>query len=272
MEISTNLGFYLPSSASDDIADINQISDNFRNLDEYIPGMFREVKADIRTKQDVLVSGKNIKSVNGKSLLGEGNLELSIEVDQTYNPTSENAQSGKAVAEAVGSVEDAIDEIIELQELYIYGENLIKRPYPIEAGSPLPDGVSASVSNNGVITINVDGIVTDATGNILIGVVTNLNAGSYKLAYPKSIITDDDYTDTGMWAHEIIVSNPSTNETLSTVELERKTVTNENRYISFDIQESGTIAVTYNYRSAGVAMANVAKSVQVVIKPKLYKV
>lgn len=54
METSTNLGFYLPSSDSDDIADINQISDNFRNLDEYIPGMFREVKADIRTKQDAL--------------------------------------------------------------------------------------------------------------------------------------------------------------------------------------------------------------------------
>ena len=119
MEISTNLGFYLPSSGSDDIADINQISDNFRNLDEYIPGMFREVKADIRTKQDVLVSGKNIKSVNGKSLLGEGNLELSIEVDQTYNPTSKNAQSGVAVAEAIGNIETALDKIIAEQETMI---------------------------------------------------------------------------------------------------------------------------------------------------------
>ena len=123
MEISTNLGFYLPSSDSDDIANINQISDNFRNLDEYIPGMFREVKADIRTKQDVLVSGKNIKSVNGKSLLGEGNLELSIEVDQTYIPTSENAQSGKAVAEAIsqsiGDISTALDE------LHAYAQSLV---------------------------------------------------------------------------------------------------------------------------------------------------
>jgi hypothetical protein len=102
METSTNLGFYLPSSNSDDIADINQISDNFRNLDEYIPNMFREVKGDIRAKQDVLVSGENIKSINGESLLGEGNLELAVEVDQVYNAESENAQSGIAVAEALG--------------------------------------------------------------------------------------------------------------------------------------------------------------------------
>ena len=98
MEISTNLGFYLPSSNSDDIADINQISDNFRNLDEYIPGMFREVKNDIRGKQDVLVSGENIKTVNGKSLLGEGDLVLSVEVDQTFDAKSQNAQSGVAIA------------------------------------------------------------------------------------------------------------------------------------------------------------------------------
>lgn len=124
MEISTNLSFYLPSSDSDDIADINQISDNFRNLDEYIPWMFREAKADIRTKQDVLVSGENIKSVNGKSLLGEGDLELSIEVDQTYNPESENAQSGKAVAEAIGNIETTLDNIIAIQENYIGGDDV----------------------------------------------------------------------------------------------------------------------------------------------------
>ncbi len=49
-------------------------------------------------KQNTLVSGTNIKTINGESILGGGN----IASDQTYNPESENAQSGKAVAEAVG--------------------------------------------------------------------------------------------------------------------------------------------------------------------------
>lgn len=55
-------------------------------------------------KQDKLISGENIKTINGQSVLGEGDIEISggtggnITVDQTYNPESENPQSGKAVA------------------------------------------------------------------------------------------------------------------------------------------------------------------------------
>lgn len=64
MEYSTNFGFVLPSSDNDvDLADINEISNNFRKIDE------NAVK-----KEDI---------------------------DKTYNATSENAQSGKAVAEAI---------------------------------------------------------------------------------------------------------------------------------------------------------------------------
>lgn len=37
MEKSEKFGFYLPSSAADDVADINQISENFRIIDEEIP-------------------------------------------------------------------------------------------------------------------------------------------------------------------------------------------------------------------------------------------
>ena len=58
-------------------------------------------------KQDKLVSGTNIKTINNQSILGSGNITIeggsgsSITIDQTFNPESENAQSGKAVAEAV---------------------------------------------------------------------------------------------------------------------------------------------------------------------------
>lgn len=52
-----------------------------------------------------------------------------VKADQTYDPQSENAQSGKAVAEAVkpvddkiGDIETALDEIIALQEALIGGD------------------------------------------------------------------------------------------------------------------------------------------------------
>lgn len=60
METSTNFGFNLPSRDNDDIADINQISDNFRIIDEIMK-----------------------------------------ETEQTFSDTSENPQSGTAVAEAL---------------------------------------------------------------------------------------------------------------------------------------------------------------------------
>ncbi len=74
MEYSEKYNFYLPSRDGDDIADINQISDNFRIIEENIP-----------SKKD----------------LDDAVSDATVEVDQTYNPNSPNAQSGIAVAEAI---------------------------------------------------------------------------------------------------------------------------------------------------------------------------
>lgn len=73
METSTNFGFNLPSRDNDDIADINQISDNFRIIDEIMK-----------------------------------------ETDQTFLGTSENPQSGTAVAEALSAyVPKAVAQAID---------------------------------------------------------------------------------------------------------------------------------------------------------------
>lgn len=90
----------------------------------------KAVAEAVSDKQDSLVSGTNIKTINNQSILGSGNITIEggsdVEVDQIYLPTSENAQSGKAVAEAitqtVGDIETALDEIIALQEALIGGD------------------------------------------------------------------------------------------------------------------------------------------------------
>ncbi|MEE1197556.1 MAG: hypothetical protein U0K54_00170 [Acutalibacteraceae bacterium] len=46
-----------------------------------------------------------------------------VVIDQAYSPTSENAQSGKAVAEAIGDIETALDNIIEIQRELIGGDS-----------------------------------------------------------------------------------------------------------------------------------------------------
>lgn len=73
MEKSANYNFNLPNSANDEIADINDISDNFRIIDEIMK-----------------------------------------ETDQTFSGTSENPQSGTAVAEALSAyVPKAIAQAVD---------------------------------------------------------------------------------------------------------------------------------------------------------------
>ena len=45
-------------------------------------------------------------------------------VDQTYNPESANAQSGVAVAEVIGEIETALDNIISIQNTLIGGDTV----------------------------------------------------------------------------------------------------------------------------------------------------
>ena len=52
--------------------------------------------------QEALESGVSIKTLNGESLLGSGDIDITV--DQTYDETSTNAQSGTAVAEAIETV------------------------------------------------------------------------------------------------------------------------------------------------------------------------
>ena len=52
--------------------------------------------------QEALESGVSIKTLNGESLLGSGDIDITV--DPTYDATSTNAQSGTAVAEAIETV------------------------------------------------------------------------------------------------------------------------------------------------------------------------
>ena len=81
MEKSQNYNFYLPSRDTDDIVDINQLSENFSTIDKEMSEMLK----------------------------GKG-------VDQTYKPDSSNPQSGKAISGALVpyvSTEDNMDWVFD---------------------------------------------------------------------------------------------------------------------------------------------------------------
>lgn len=47
-------------------------------LDDNISALATAIGTEIKSKQDILVSGTNIKTVNGTELLGSGNLEITV--------------------------------------------------------------------------------------------------------------------------------------------------------------------------------------------------
>lgn len=102
----------------------------------------------------------------------------SVEVDQTYSPTSENAQSGKAVAEAVAIEEnradntfanalkgsksgsailiDDISPVTHEMGVRIRGKNLI--PYPYAETTKTLNGLTFTINDNGTITVNAEAV------------------------------------------------------------------------------------------------------------------
>lgn len=83
------------------------------DLADYQPVGDYATKTELASKQDTLVSGTNIKTVNGQSLLGNGNIEIqgggTITVDSALSPTSENPVQNKVITNAINGKQDAGD-------------------------------------------------------------------------------------------------------------------------------------------------------------------
>ena len=72
-----------------------------------------EIDTALNGKQDSLVSGTNIKTINGNSILGEGNIEITGgTVDTTMSDTSENAVQNKVIKAYVDGLVGDINSVL----------------------------------------------------------------------------------------------------------------------------------------------------------------
>lgn len=71
-------------------------------------------KEELATKQDSLISGHNIKTINGQDVLGLGNIEISGggTVDTTMSDTSENAVQNKVIKTYVDGLVGDINSVL----------------------------------------------------------------------------------------------------------------------------------------------------------------
>ena len=81
------------------------------DLADYQPVGDYATKTELASKQDTLVSGTNIKTVNGQSLLGNGNIQIegggTITVDSALSTDSENPVQNKVITNALNGKQDA---------------------------------------------------------------------------------------------------------------------------------------------------------------------
>ena len=142
LELVSNFDFNTGGSNTDNVVFDSFLSETSENAvqNKVITAKFQEVADSIpsdyvtdtklteslKTKQDNLVDGENIATINGKSLLDGGNIEISsgsdggssITIDTALSTTSTNAVQNKVIAQAIA---DAVEQgrLLALRDLYI---------------------------------------------------------------------------------------------------------------------------------------------------------
>lgn len=107
----------LGNQAEQKQSDWNQADENEKDFIKNKPTKVSQFANDanyatrdqVDAKQDALVSGTNIKTVNGENLLGGGNISIPVVVvDQALSPTSTNPVQNKRIFEALANKVDKV--------------------------------------------------------------------------------------------------------------------------------------------------------------------
>ncbi len=107
----------LGSQAEQKQSDWNQADENEKDFIKNKPTKVSQFSNDagyatreqVNARQEALVSGTNIKTINNQSLLGGGNISIpAVVVDQALSPTSTNPVQNKRIFEALANKVDRV--------------------------------------------------------------------------------------------------------------------------------------------------------------------
>lgn len=157
-------------------------------------------KSELAEKQDTLVSGTNIKTVNGESLLGEGDITIggsSVEVDATLSTSSENPVQNKVITKRLNKIDEGqsvkLGSSSAASTVSNAGAVAIGRS--ANAGSQdnskygIAIGAGATTTGNSAIAIGGYGTMAQATYATVIGGQSNSNV-------EHSIVIGDNISNT----------------------------------------------------------------------------
>lgn len=146
------------------------VVDNYMSPISENPVQNKVITEALGTKQDTLQSGENIKTINGQSLLGEGDIQIQgggvVVVDSELSTTSENPVQNKVVTNALNGKQDTIDNLSEIREGASAGASAYQKPPTGIPSTDLADGVIPDISGKqDKMAIVTDGGATQELAN-----------------------------------------------------------------------------------------------------------
>lgn len=111
--------FALKTEIPTNVSELN--NDAYYVDSEYVAGQIDGVRVELDSKQDKLVSGTNIKTINSQSILGEGNIEITTEGGGiTDAPSDDNTYGRKNGAWEEINIPDTSDVLTKTEAATTY--------------------------------------------------------------------------------------------------------------------------------------------------------
>ena len=104
---ASSLNAYTKTQTDDLVNGVRTIANDANNKADAVTSRVQDVETSLGNKQDTLVSGVNIKTVNGQSIVGEG--DVVIEGTDSYTKTESDAKY--ATAESLNTLNQTVSEL-----------------------------------------------------------------------------------------------------------------------------------------------------------------
>ncbi len=165
------------------------------DLADYQPVGDYATKAELASKQDTLVSGTNIKTVNGQSLLGNGNIDITgggtITVDSALSTDSENPVQNKVITNALNGKQDAGDYALKSEIPNV--STLATKEELAGKQDALTAGAGIKITDNTIRTVNnvQQAKIIPQTSGFIFNTISVDNAGNPSIVNAQLSNTKD---------------------------------------------------------------------------------
>lgn len=179
-------------------------------------------KEELNSKQDTLVSGTTIKTINNQSLLGSGNIQIegggTITVDSELSITSENPVQNKVITAAINSKQDA-------------GDYALKNEIPDVSGlatkEELAGKLDTSVYNEEKATFALKSEIPDTSNfatkaEVTDGLATKLDSSTYSTDKPTFALKTEIPDTSNLVTKEELNSKANTSDVYTKTEVDSK--------------------------------------------------